>query len=365
MLEKIQLVNFQKHKNLTVEFDQFSTVIVGPTNAGKSSILRAIEFVFLNKWSSAYLRHGAKFVLVRVWIDGHKITRKKGGRTNTYSLDGKVFKAFGQSKVPPKIETLLNIGFENFQKQFDSHFWFNDTPGIVSKKLNKVVDLSLIDTALAYSASMVAKKKADTNNSQERIKETRDSLKELKWIRSFMEEMERLETARNGIDAIRQKSDKIAFLSEKLSRLHSREDNANKAMLDAKKTASTAREITELADVISRLNDAIAELAKTRQKMTLPDISPLTDTKEKLNDLYEKHGQLDRMIEELVDSRKQRIVLCSDIEDTENKIRELTKGKCPLCQRPLKNTPLPSCSPTCTSGRTRPLPVPRKTKNGS
>ena len=43
MIKKITLENFRRHKNVTVNFEDRLTLIVGENDCGKSSLLRAIR----------------------------------------------------------------------------------------------------------------------------------------------------------------------------------------------------------------------------------------------------------------------------------------------------------------------------------
>jgi hypothetical protein len=58
-----------------------------------------------------------------------------------------LLKAFG-SKTPPEVQAALQLSDINFQSQMDAPFWFALSPGELSKRLNEVVDLELIDATL-------------------------------------------------------------------------------------------------------------------------------------------------------------------------------------------------------------------------
>jgi len=49
MIKKLILKNFQIHKKLVLEFDEKITVIKGSNDSGKSSIIRAIYWIFYNQ----------------------------------------------------------------------------------------------------------------------------------------------------------------------------------------------------------------------------------------------------------------------------------------------------------------------------
>lgn len=47
---KLRIQNFQAHKDTTIEFDRITT-IVGPSDTGKSAVLRAFKWVEKNELS--------------------------------------------------------------------------------------------------------------------------------------------------------------------------------------------------------------------------------------------------------------------------------------------------------------------------
>lgn len=192
MFEKLTLINFQAHRKLVVELDPHVTSIIGPTDAGKSSILRGLRWVCMNDPSGdEFISWDQKNVKVSLTVDGHTITRRKGS-ANTYHLDGKEFKAFG-TRVPPEVAKLLNIGEVNFQQQLEEHFWFSKTPGQVSRELNQIVNLGMIDSVLGTVSSKVRDSRSIVTVSRQRLKAAKDKRESLAWIPTINKELKQLE----------------------------------------------------------------------------------------------------------------------------------------------------------------------------
>ena len=79
MLESLDITNFQKHSTYHIDFDPYLTVLVGPTNIGKSSLLRAIRWCMLNTPSGdSFIKQGESFTSVKLKVDNHTIERKRG-----------------------------------------------------------------------------------------------------------------------------------------------------------------------------------------------------------------------------------------------------------------------------------------------
>ena len=134
MLKKMRITNFQKHQDLKISFDPGVTVVVGPSDAGKSAVIRSLRWLSTNEpKGDSFIREGAEFAEAKLLVDDHTIARFRG-KENTYSLDGSEFKAF-KDKPPEQISSLLNVGDVNFQGQHDAIFWFSLTAGEVAKGL--------------------------------------------------------------------------------------------------------------------------------------------------------------------------------------------------------------------------------------
>jgi len=150
MFETLRIQNFQRHTKLRIDFDPAITCIVGPTDAGKSAVLRALRWVCTNQpGGAAFIRDGATGATVRLTVDGTCVRRVRGGDRNEYFLAGWRFAAFGRA-VPDEILDHLNLGPTTWQGQHDAPFWLADSPGEVSRQLNAVIDLGVIDDKLAH-----------------------------------------------------------------------------------------------------------------------------------------------------------------------------------------------------------------------
>ncbi len=205
MLQALQLRNFQRHKNLRIKFDPQVTSIVGSSDRGKSATLRALRWVVENRPSGdAFIRHGKKHVSVTLKVDGAKVVRSKG-KENLYQINGKRLKSFVQS-VPTEVSNLIKMGAVNFQLQHDAPFWFSDAPGQVSRNLNAIVDLSVMDTTLSNLATGV-------RQARDRIvvlKEEKDSAKErvveLRGAVAAKRDLKPLICAKDRLDSLKEKA---------------------------------------------------------------------------------------------------------------------------------------------------------------
>lgn len=200
-LIELELSDFQAHTATKIAFSPSITTIVGPTDIGKSAILRALRVICLNDIPGThFVRDGAKRMKIRLLgihkKERHEVVRTKNhdGATNTYELDGKELKAFGQG-VPADVDAFLCMGEINFQDQHDAPFWFKETAGEVSRRLNAVVDLSIIDSTLSNITGMVKAAATRKESAEERLEDAEFKLAQLNLQRPRIIAFEKLSEA--------------------------------------------------------------------------------------------------------------------------------------------------------------------------
>lgn len=217
MLQSIHLHNFQTHADRTIELDPAVTTLIGPSDAGKSSILRALKLAALNQWdgpANSFVRWGNYSAEIELKADDHSVVRHKGESTNTYELDGQEYKAFGQS-VPEVIAKLLNLSPLNFQGQFDSPYWLSCSPGQVSRELNSVINLDLIDRTLGNIASAVRKARTEVDVDKERLQKAKAAVAELAWVDAMVKALEALEAKEKEAVRLRDTEKELTEILEK------------------------------------------------------------------------------------------------------------------------------------------------------
>ena len=112
-IKRITLVNFQIFEKQVFEFTNGLNIIVGDNNSGKSSLIRAIYWVYTNKPAGTWM---CKFddedgileasVLIE-YTDGTKVSRIRGPKANMYRFNEHKFEKFGRNGIPQIIEEFL------------------------------------------------------------------------------------------------------------------------------------------------------------------------------------------------------------------------------------------------------------------
>lgn len=169
---KLTVQNYQSIENVEITFQNFTT-IVGESNRGKSTILRALRTILNNDWHPSYLRIGAKECIITFEIlektpyllslfpdfNIKKIQLRKpineyivfldNGSELAYPKIGKgvpeIFSAFNLSNIVTEKDDSFNL---NFQGQLDPLFLMTASEPSVTSFINKIFDISRFEKAL-------------------------------------------------------------------------------------------------------------------------------------------------------------------------------------------------------------------------
>lgn len=333
----LKLKNFQAHEKIVLKFSPAITTIVGPSDIGKSAILRALGWVCLNNMSgSEFVKEGAKQAEVSVKLqEGEKVeiisrARSANGVTNTYEQGGDEFKAFGQG-VPDSIAAELQLNDINFQGQHDSPFWFNETAGEVSRRLNAVIDLTVIDSSLSYIGSEVRRNQERLTLYNERLKTVLDELKTIEPEREKINEFEKLKEKHKVTIAAEEDRDQLeALVSVVRSSPHKRLASRAK---DGKDVLTAAELSMDTKDTAFRLRSLLERIQNLKRESSgPPDFEPVTNLFEKSQRLNERCDALSDYVEGLEALEKSIKELGKRAEKVEEDFHERIKGmKCPTC----------------------------------
>jgi len=333
MLKCLLIQNFQKHEKLKIEFDERITTISGPSDAGKSSILRALKWVCLNNpQGEAFIRKGSKGTTVQLFVDDSKIGRKRSKSLNAYYLDNQEFKAFGQD-VPDTISSILKMDEINFQGQQDAPFWFSLSAGEVSRQLNSVIDLEILDHALSAIGKKVRHFQSITQISKERLKTFKTQKKELDWIRqadttycSVENLKERQTFTAASVDVL---SNLMVSIKNKLEIKHRRSSQL-KSLGSIGILGRYARRIDVKRISLSELIIGIKKQQKILDKGK-PDTSKLDFIVEEYNKIEGQAKRLQQIIRDLklIQNRISNLII--EQKNADKELEEQTEGICPIC----------------------------------
>ena len=345
MLKKLELINFQIHKHLVVDLSDTVTTIIGPSDEGKSAIKRALMWVCLNQPAGNDFMNwdeGVNNVSVSLTTDLGIVTRSWNKGENLYTLkypdkDIKEYKAFGRN-VPEPIEQFLQMSNVNFQGQHDQPFWFCNTSGEVSRNLNKIVNLDLIDTTLANLDALKRTEKTLFTDRAERVTQAKNKYTELHYVEQLNSDMTNLKQKAAISITTKTKYNKLLDAEQTLSETISKLKRLNKILSDSKSIIKSGNEYNLLATKIARLESHICSINKILPLVDapIPNIDELAKYAETAKELKIKINKLTHI---LIDVNAIITTAKEDkqkLEAFEKELKELTKGLCPICQTPMK-----------------------------
>lgn len=336
MIESIQLQNFQRWKKLLLEFDKRVTTIIGKTEAGKSTVFRALRWAALNQFpgKADKLVHWDKSnANVILGVDGHLIRRRKG-TINSYELDGKEFRAFGANKVPDKIAQFLQLTEANFQSQLDLHFWISQSAGEISRELNQIVNLGSIDDTLANIATQARRAKSEVEVSEKRLEEAVNLRSGLSWVEMADRRLLLLEKRQEKIASLNALASRLTATCKRLIQSRTKSRLAGREAYRASGLVKAAGRIVKRGQTIKNLSKLIVRYEKAKTTIGVGVRDP--PNPKILVERSERITQLRNLINKLSSEVKKCQALKAQTENLSTTLNGMLKGNCPVCGKKLK-----------------------------
>lgn len=304
MIKSIHLRNFQGHKATDLELGTGVNVISGASDVGKSTIIRALRWLILNRPSGAGERwryHKADLkdeVSISLELDNGFVKRFREGSSNGYEVDGTTLVAIRQD-VPSEVSDLLDLDDHNVQTQHSPYFLVADSAGDVARKLNEVCGLDIIDECLRNAGLLASR------NTQ-------------------------------GVSECKQRTAELEMLRERYLDL----DNREQALQELEKFDS---ERIRVGSIVLRLDAVLAQMTNTQSKLDdLGDFLEIEESAEalfahvdELEQLHARTESLTTVLDSIATLEDQIIAAGKRVEEAEQQFHKALQdeGVCPLCEQ--------------------------------
>jgi DNA repair ATPase RecN len=260
-IKKLTIKNYQSHTNTELELGKF-TVLVGPSNVGKSAITRAIKALASNQTGKDFITHGQQTAQISATTDKGTVVLTKGKPEDSYVIlyngDPNPHKYTKNGTTAPEDVTKF-LGIDpkdaiNFAGQFDMPYLLKTSATEVARTLGELTNVSSI-----FEAS-------------------RESLRRKSAFSST------LKTRESDLAALQPRISQFENLTERINAATRAETYLNIA------TAAQKR-ISRLNDLLMTLQTATARLKAAQNATTapLPDVQPALD-------LYARQQNLNALI---------------------------------------------------------------------
>lgn len=215
-IEKVILQNFQSHIFTEIQFDNRLNIIVGPSDSGKTAILRGIRWALFNEPSGDYfIREGESECSVEVLFnDGIRIKRYRSKSKNIYFLYDRdnnemKFEGFGTS-VPEEIieatgikKILLDSDISksiNISDQLEGPFLLSERTSTRANSIGRLVGVNIIDDALRESLKDSRNMSNLKKNIDDEIVLISEELLQYDYLDELKRRIDYIETLRNEIN---------------------------------------------------------------------------------------------------------------------------------------------------------------------
>lgn len=311
-IKRIILENFQSHEHSIIDLDERLNVIVGPSDSGKSAIIRAIKWALYNEPSGDYfIREGEKECSVTLEFNDSSILKRYRSKSkNSYIFinnkgEEKIFEGFG-STIPEEITETLGIrkihldtnenAAINLGEQLEGAFLLSEKTSTRASAIGRLVGVNVIDDALREAL----KDNRALNSSRKSLEELISNIKEELVNYEYLDELKDRQLSLTSI------KNKINDYSKMLEILKSNSLKLSALRLEIHRSSL----ILEKFDMIDSLQESINSISKNYNRYKILynaymnlnrvrlDINRNMDIKSKMNNL-DKVSDLSLTIERM------------------------------------------------------------------
>lgn len=224
-ISRIVIENFQSHEDTVIELDEGLNVIVGPSDQGKSAVLRAIKWVLYNEpRGTEFIRHGKTFAKVSLeFSNGYTIIRERSKNKNRYeiinqegestayegfgnSIPEEVYKVHGIQKIvlDSDISSSINIG-----EQLEGPFLLSEAPSVRAKALGRLTGIHIIDRAARDTSTDLRRENQSSERIRNELEEVDEKLVEFEKLRQIEKAIEDSGFVIKNIEGLLERHDEL------------------------------------------------------------------------------------------------------------------------------------------------------------
>jgi DNA repair ATPase RecN len=360
-IKSLKLINFQKHEDLQIDFVHGVNILYGQSDAGKSCIRRAIEWITQNENIDGIRKTGTKKTSVSIILDNNiEIERIRSQSINRYIIrkdsDEKTFDAVGRS-IPDEVKEVLTIypiGIDeeeiylNSQPQIGLPFLFDKSPSFRMKLFNKLTGNDVLDKLFSEFNKDILRIK---RNKKEETELFENRAIELKNKKIEMEKAEaihaRLKKRVQNIKQLYEKYSNLLQLKELSGTNKKNKENVEKALkkikipedIDIKRVKANIERfdhLKTLKNAFEKAESGISRVSSQIKDIRIPQVNLAT-----LNDKIQRFDTIKLIYEKISQNRelfslnqRKSKILQKDTENCINRYKALLKEikVCPICK---------------------------------
>lgn len=355
MIKVLLIKNFQSHKDTTLELSDGVNAIIGPSDSGKTAIIRALRWLVWNRPLGDQFRSNCGGDTEAVILLGGELSEVKRQRTKTanmYILEDAIsgamlkFEAIRQD-VPEEIQKTLNMNEINLQMQLDAPFLLSNSPGEVGAHFNRIAHLDIIDIGTQNVQKWKRSIEQDIRSGEQHLQQQQEELKKYAHLDEFEQRLQILETLDEQRILLYQKRDRLFKLTDILTSVEAefaaREEileieihvNQTLGLIRMRRDIGIQYSELELTlDRLAKMEEASVQLQeKTKNEGKINELLKLNDQRTKLKEkhyAFKAHIDATKTISDLyIQQVNKHVMLQAEFD-------EAMPDVCPLCGQEVK-----------------------------
>lgn len=327
MIDSLTLRNFQVHGKLKIDFAPGVTTIVGPTNCGKSAVMRAMILVLRNKpTGKSFIKHGEESARVRLVMGDLKVARIRSKNENCYLLGDEVLRAMG-ADVPEAVLRAMRVADASIQQQHDSPYMLGLSPRALAEEINRITGCDEVDAVLDATRAVLKDAKAASKLRKSDLVKASQALAETRPT-------ERLEASLVACKAVADRAEDIeqgcADLEDLLQQVADLRI-PKPVQFDFVAADAMLEKIEGLAEFIDGCGAVVAKLTTIKIPKEISEPPELNSISDCLKITKQQISSLSSLLADIAETREQQVAAESKLKAAEVEFKRVSAGACPLC----------------------------------
>lgn len=281
-ITKMVIKGFQSHEDTEIEFTNGLNAIIGPSNSGKSAIIRALRFVLYNEpKGSDFIRQSAKEVICRVeFSDGSYLERRRArssagsyivgypdgtktelkGFTNNIPVDVPNTHQMPYIQLAKDLETTLNIGF-----QLEAPFMIGESPSTRAAIIGHLTGVHLVDTAIRELSKDITGNNRDMKTFHQQVEEIEEELQDFSDLPVMKQQIDEATRWIQTVEAKEQEKESYEKLYQEWQETVKAEREIQTQYAELKSIERLAPKVTQLEMKYQKLQELQSLLSKWQE----------------------------------------------------------------------------------------------------
>lgn len=271
-IRRVSMHNFESHKDTSIDFEPGFNAIVGDSDCGKSTIIRAISAVCYNQFDNASIRIGSGECWMEVETD-RGVVRLTKGSCNCYDVfdrrDGQKYSMKCVAKTVPSIVQEITgirplvIGditdYPNMMFQMDGHYMLSEVNGedcnsnMIARIMDGVIGLGGVEELVNEISSDINRNKRQTTSNLNTVVDLKASMNNQDDLDELGRKCDKLEKMLESLDNL---VSELGAASSVLEQIMANEKSSSSVeTVDGNKVAAADLLLSELSFLVSKCRE--------------------------------------------------------------------------------------------------------------